>query len=337
MTARSRDVVPVPAELAGSSPYVRRAMLLRPMPSHRPAALRSRLRISALACTAIAGVRALASARDDHEGEAVTNGERWTTERARAWAASRGWRVGCNFTPSSASNQLEMWRAETFDLETIDRELGWAASLGFTSMRVFLHDLLWEHDRDGFVERIDRYLATADAHGIGALFVFFDGVWGPAPQWGAQPEPRPRVHNSRWVQSPGRAVLGDPTRHDSLAPYVQGVLERFRDDARIDGWDLFNEPDNPNPAYRDDEMPPDEKAERALELTRHAFAWAREANPSQPLTVGSRLQEALDTGHDQGRTAWRYARGRGHTGVRRSRRGQLLQCAQTFGVDFVVQ
>ncbi len=216
----------------------------------------------------------------------MTIGERWTTERARAWADSRGWRVGCNFTPSSASNQLEMWRAETFDLETIDRELGWAASLGFTSMRVFLHDLLWEHDRDGFVERIDRYLATADAHGIGTLFVFFDGVWGPAPQWGVQPEPRPRVHNSRWVQSPGRAVLGDPARHDSLAPYVQGVLERFRDDARIDGWDLFNEPDNPNPAYRDDEMPPDEKAEYALELTRHAFAWAREANPSQPLTVG---------------------------------------------------
>jgi hypothetical protein len=86
------------------------------------------------------------------------------------------------------------------------------------------------------------------------------------------------------VQSPGAAILGDPARHDELAPYVQGVLEHFRDDPRIDGWDLFNEPDNPNPAYAALEIP--EKGERALELLRKTFAWAREVDPSQPLTVG---------------------------------------------------
>ena len=209
---------------------------------------------------------------------------RWPAERARDWQAERGWRVGCNFNPSTASNQLEMWQAETFDLTTIERELGWAADLGLTSMRVFLHDLLWQHDRDGFVDRIERYLEASHALGIGTLFVLFDGVWCPTPQWGPQPEPRPRVHNSRWVQSPGAAILGDPARHDSLAPYVQGLLDRFRDDVRIDGWDLFNEPDNPNPAYRDDELA--DKAERALELVRHSFTWAREVAPSQPLTVG---------------------------------------------------
>jgi hypothetical protein len=216
----------------------------------------------------------------------MTAGGPWTTDRAHDWAASRGWRVGCNFAPSSASNQLEMWRRETFDLDTIDRELGWAADLGFTSMRVFLHDLPWQHDRDGFVDRIERYLDCAHCHGIATLFVLFDGVWNPVPEWGPQPEPRPRVHNSRWVQSPGAALLGDPTRHSSLAPYVQGVLDHFRDDPRIDGWDLFNEPDNPNPAYRDGELPPAQKWKCALELTRRVFAWAREVGPSQPLTVG---------------------------------------------------
>jgi len=212
--------------------------------------------------------------------------ERWTAERARAFCEARGWRVGCNFTPSSASNPIEMWRRETFDLATIERELGWAAALGFTSMRVFLHDLLWEHDREGLLERMDAYLAASDAHGIGTLFVFFDGVWCPTPVFGPQPEPRARVHNSRWVQSPGRAILRDRTRHEALAPYVQGVLAHFRDDPRIDGWDLFNEPDNPNPAYRDDELPAEEKAARALDLLRSSFGWARAVDPSQPLTAG---------------------------------------------------
>jgi hypothetical protein len=219
----------------------------------------------------------------------VTRGDsgderRWSAEQARAWDAERGWRVGCNFTPSSASSPLEMWQAETFDPDTIERELGWAAGLGFTSVRVFLHDLLWEHDRTGLVERLDAFLATAEARGIGSLLVLFDGVWDPHPRFGPQPEPRPGVHNSRWVQSPGAAILGDPTRHDALAPYVQGLLERFRDDARIDGWDLFNEPDNPNPAYAAAEIP--DKDACSLALLEKAFAWAREVAPSQPLTAG---------------------------------------------------
>ncbi|MCP4037833.1 MAG: cellulase family glycosylhydrolase [bacterium] len=209
---------------------------------------------------------------------------RWTRERAQAWAASRRWRVGCNFTPSTASNPLEMWRAETFDPVTIERELGFAADLGFTSVRVFLHDLCWTHDREGFVARVDRFLQLADARGIGTLLVFFDGVWDPFPIWGPQPEPRSGIHNSRWVQSPGAEILGNPQRHTELEPYVREMIERFRDDSRIDGWDLFNEPDSPNLAYRDVELA--DKGERALELLAKAFAWAREVDPSQPLTAG---------------------------------------------------
>ena len=208
----------------------------------------------------------------------------WPPERAQAWLAERGWRVGCNFTPSTASNQLGLWREESFDLATLERELGFAARLGFTSVRVFLHDLLWTHDRAGFLDRVERFLATAAERGIGVLLVLFDGVWDPSPQWRPQPEPQPGVHNSRWVQSPGAAVLGDPSRHGELRPYVQGLLDRFRDDARIDGWDLFNEPDNPNPAYASRGIP--DKDARALELLRKTFAWAREAGPAQPLTAG---------------------------------------------------
>ncbi|HXI98025.1 MAG TPA: hypothetical protein VNG73_03720, partial [Gemmatimonadaceae bacterium] len=73
----------------------------------------------------------------------------WTKQRARAWADSTGWLVGSNFIPSTAINQLEMWQATTFDPRTIDRELGWAESLGFNTMRVFLHNLLWQQDSIG--------------------------------------------------------------------------------------------------------------------------------------------------------------------------------------------
>lgn len=208
----------------------------------------------------------------------------WVPERARAWDAERGWRVGCNFIPSSASNQIEMWRAETFDLPTIEGELDFAAGLGFTSLRVFLHDLPWHEDPSGLLTRLDTFLAAAARRGIGTLPVFFDGVWNPHPKPGPQPEPRPRVHNAGWVQSPGAAVLADSARQDALEPYVTAVIDRFRDDSRIDGWDLYNEPDNPNHAYANVEIP--DKATRSFELTRKAFAWARAVDPSQPLTVG---------------------------------------------------
>ncbi len=57
----------------------------------------------------------------------------WPVEKAKAWSRSHPWLVGCNFAPSTAINQLEMWQADTFDLLTIDRELGWAEELGFNS------------------------------------------------------------------------------------------------------------------------------------------------------------------------------------------------------------
>jgi Cellulase (glycosyl hydrolase family 5) len=208
----------------------------------------------------------------------------WPTKRAYEWRETVGWLVGVNFIPSSAVNQLEMWQAETFDLPSIERELGWAAALGFNSVRVFLHDLLWHQNAPDFLQRVDRFLDAAAAHGIGTMFVLFDGVWNPNPELGAQPTPRLHVHNAGWVQSPGAKLLGHPRRHPQLEAYVRGVVERFGDDHRVLGWDLFNEPDNPNPAYHSEDL--QNKAEMALALLEKAFVWAREVDPSQPLTCG---------------------------------------------------
>ncbi|HUA14348.1 MAG TPA: 1,4-beta-xylanase [Verrucomicrobiae bacterium] len=211
--------------------------------------------------------------------------QRWSVERANDWYAQQPWLVGSNFIPSTAINQLEMWQADTFDLPTIDRELGWAQGLGMNTMRVFLHNLLWQQDPAGFLKRMDEFLAVADKHHIRVMFVLLDSVWDPRPYLGKQREPRPHVHNSGWVQAPGADMLKDPSRWDKeIKPYIVGVISHFRDDRRVLIWDLMNEPDNGSVQYKSEEMP--NKAEAALQLLRKEWEWARSANPSQPLTSG---------------------------------------------------
>jgi hypothetical protein len=208
---------------------------------------------------------------------------RWSEQQANAWGQKHPWLVGCNFSPSTAINQLEMWQADSFDPVTIDRELGWAEQLGFTSVRVFLHHLLWQQDSKGFLKRMDQFLVLAHKHHIGVMFVLFDSCWDPDPKLGTQRAPKPFVHNSGWVQSPGRGFMANPARLDELKPYVQGVVGHFRNDDRIDFWDVYNEPDNLNdPAYI--KLEPTNKVESARLLLEKTFAWAREMKPSQPLS-----------------------------------------------------
>ncbi len=106
---------------------------------------------------------------------------RWSNEKASKWMEKNGWQIGCNYIPHTAINQLEMW-PESFDPFLIDKELTWAAGLGFNTIRVFLHHLLWEQDAQGFLERIDLFLSIANKHGIKTMFVLFDAVWDPYPK-----------------------------------------------------------------------------------------------------------------------------------------------------------
>jgi len=211
---------------------------------------------------------------------------RWPAEKARAWQDSTPWLVGANFVPSSASNQLEMWQAETFDPAAIDRELSWAAGIGMNVMRVFLHDLLWKQDAGAFLDRIDRYLDISLRHGIRTMLVLFDSCWHPFPRLGPQRPPEPGVHNSCWVQSPGARILADPRRFAGLEGYVKGVVGRFGEDPRVVIWDVWNEPDSTNARTYGPRDLGDRKAELVLPCLRDTFHWVRSAGPSQPVTCG---------------------------------------------------
>jgi Cellulase (glycosyl hydrolase family 5) len=223
---------------------------------------------------------------------------RWSPDRANRWYQAQGWLVGSNYITSNAINQLEMFQPDTFDPRRIDAELGWARFYGHNTARVFLHDQLWAQDQRGFQSRLAQFVGIAARHRIKPMFVFFDSCWDPAPKAGRQRAPRPGVHNSGWVQSPGAERLGDPRYAGVMHDYVTSVLTQFRNDDRILAWDLWNEPDNPARQYRNAERK--DKEQLVANLLPQVFRWARAVDPSQPLTSGVWRG---DWGEPQGRSA----------------------------------
>lgn len=211
--------------------------------------------------------------------------QKWTEQKANEWYRAQGFLVGSNYNPATAINELEMWQADTFDPRRIDLELGWAEAIGMNTMRVYLHDLAYSQDPEGFLRRLDEFLNISARHNIRPMLVLFDSCWDPLPSIGKQRPPRPGVHNSGWLQSPGAVALQDPAHYPRLEAYVRGVVTRFAADRRVLAWDIWNEPDNMNdPAYLS--LEPKNKVELVLALLPQAFAWAREAGATQPLTSG---------------------------------------------------
>ena len=198
----------------------------------------------------------------------------WDKTTTAHWYAKQGWLRGCDFIPSTAINQLEMWQAASFDTATISRELGYAQDIGLNCMRVFLHHLAWQEDHEGFKKRMDQYLAIAKRKKIKTIFVFFDDCWNESYYAGPQPSPKPGIHNSGWLRDPGKKLYDDPTLMNILESYVKDVLGRFKNDSRILLWDLYNEPGNSG------------YGNKSLVLLQNVFRWSREINPSQPLSAG---------------------------------------------------
>lgn len=202
---------------------------------------------------------------------------RWSAEKANRWYDSQPWIIGCNYVTSTAINQIEMWQEETFDPETIEKEMALAESIGFNTVRVFIHDLIWEADAEGFKKRLDRFFDICEKHHIKVIFTFFtNGSYSFKPfepYLGKQPDPVPGVHNSGWVQSPGSKDVNDPNKWGRLERYVRDIISTYANDDRILLWCLYNEPWNKN------------KGANTLPLLREVFDWARDINPTQPLTA----------------------------------------------------
>jgi hypothetical protein len=246
---------------------------------------RLRITISVFALTAMIACGASKGKKSDAGNNDKTEiATKWSVEKAQAWGAKQPWLVGANFNPSDASNELETWQADTWNPELIDKELGWAEDIGMNTMRVYLHYFPYRDDKANFLKRMDQFLEISAKHNIKPMFIFFDDVWNPNPVSGPQPEPKPHVHNANWVQSPGHDILWNPEKHAELKPFVQDILRRYKNDDRVLLWDLYNEPQNTNDnAYHENGKG---KEKFSLMLLKEVFEWAREVNPSQPISSG---------------------------------------------------
>jgi hypothetical protein len=206
--------------------------------------------------------------------KSVLQNNKWSIEKSNNWYNNQKWITGANFNPSTSINQLEMWQENSFDPIIIDRELGFAESIGFNTMRVYLHSLAYKSDPKGFKRRMGDYLKISDKHDIKTIFVIFDDVWDKTPKIGKQPDPKPGIHNSGWVQDPGDPASKELKNFPELEIYVKDIISTFKNDDRVLMWDLYNEPGN------------SDKFSTSVPLLKNVFIWAREVNPSQPLTAG---------------------------------------------------
>ncbi|MCM5661810.1 glycoside hydrolase 5 family protein [Galbibacter mesophilus] len=218
---------------------------------------------------------------------------KWEVERVNEWYEAQPWLVGCNYYPATAINQIEMWQESTWDPKRIDLELGWAEDIGMNTLRVYLHDLVWADDEEGLYDRMEEFLNICQSHGIRPFFVFFDDCHMPNPELGIQPLPVKGYHNSGWVNSPSRDLavrysLGKATPEEiaRLKGYVQKTMQRFSEDERILMWELYNEPGRGQGLTGNMESTSvaDAFGDQSKQLVYDSWCWAREVNPSQPIT-----------------------------------------------------
>ncbi len=212
---------------------------------------------------------------------------RWSVEQAWDWHRKQPWLRGCNFMGSDCCNRIDQWQELGFEerLATADRELALAASVGYNSIRLILQFEVWDQEHDGFMARLDRYLATAAKHGISAMICFGNDCTVPkdenyvaprlGPQkvdWGYHGGRKNSPHDSR--QTVGYSALDEPDCARRFYQMVGEVVERYAHDDRVVIWDLFNEPGNSN------------RGNLSLPHMVRFFEIAREIGPRQPLTTG---------------------------------------------------
>ena len=215
---------------------------------------------------------------------------RWPAAKAADWYRRTGWLCGFNYLPAGAVNFVEMWQAGTFDETAMARELALARAAGFNSLRTNLSYVVWRHGPGGMLNRLERFLDLASAHGLAVMLCLFDdcGFGGKEPRTGPQPAPVPGVHNSRAVASPGRAGVLDRTTWPGLEDYVRQIISHFATDPRVAVWDIYNEPGNRSVFAIDGETLDAVALEQASHaLLQAAFAWARSEAPAQPLTCAA--------------------------------------------------
>lgn len=179
--------------------------------------------------------------------------------------------------PSTASTSVAAWLR--FDPDLIDRELGYARRLGLNAVRVFLQIVAYEQDPGAFLANLDRFVETADRHGLRTLFVLFDSCFGLEPSVAL-------ADSKMWVNNPGYSRIA-AADWGPLETYVRGIVTRFRGDRRLIGWDVMNEP------MADAQRVMGAERDRIWDFCRHFCRFVKGLDPEAPITVGHAAVEYL--------------------------------------------
>ncbi len=211
---------------------------------------------------------------------------RWTCDEIWNWYNNMPWLRGCNFLPSDCCNRIAFWQALHFEkhLQTCERELALAASIGYNSIRVILEYIVYAEEHDSFMERFERFLQAADKNGICVMVCFGNDCTVPknanyrAPHvgiqeydWGYHGGRKNSPHGSN-PDAVGYSILDEPSEAAIFFAMVQEIITKYKDDKRICVWDLFNEAGNNN------------RGELSRPHVQKIFDVARSCDPSQPLT-----------------------------------------------------
>ena len=175
---------------------------------------------------------------------------------------------GFNYIPSYAMVLNDVM--DNFDENVWDREFAYAEKLCANSLRVWVSMFSFMREPILFLRRFETILSLAEKHSVSIMPVLFN----------------------RWVDrnypfgSTNLVEMLNPL-NESHKKYIFDFLSAFHDDKRILMWDLCNEPYcyYNAPSNHVPELPEIINAIETRFWT-DALALAREAGPSQPLTIG---------------------------------------------------
>ncbi|QNL49203.1 cellulase family glycosylhydrolase [Olivibacter sp. SDN3] len=203
--------------------------------------------------------------------------KRWTKKQAWDWYNKTSWYCGFNYIPAYAINYTAMWDKTSFDPKAIERELALAKKTGMNALRAVLQYAVYEEDPQYFLNTLNTFMDICAKYDIQFMPALFDdcsfGIEND-PKTGKQPEPLIGWYAWAWSPSPGHSMVTDTSSYPKLAQYVKTVISHFKDDQRIMLWDLYNEPTNSG------------LGTTTLPLLQKVIISAREANPSQPISIG---------------------------------------------------
>jgi hypothetical protein len=184
---------------------------------------------------------------------------------------------------SDCVNRIDQWQEWHFEekLATAEREFALMEKIGYNSVRLILEFEVWDRQHDGFMERLDRYLAAAWKHGISAMLclsnecavrtptfqpaVFGEQLWQPGFHGG-------REFGTWYAHGTDCRynILDDPEAALRYYRMVHELISTYARDERVCVWNLMNEPGNG-------------RGTKSLPHLAKFFEIGREINPDQPL------------------------------------------------------